>query len=83
MIYVFDAYNTEEPYCYFWPDRSGIAYMTVPEGYYMLQLLDLDMASGNLGGYIYTGYGWGSQPTQDSIISVSSGHITNLEGFYG
>ncbi|MBQ8934736.1 MAG: M4 family metallopeptidase [Lachnospiraceae bacterium] len=83
LIVLYDAYNTEEPYAYFWPDRSGTAYITVPEGYYMMQLMDLDLTTGNVGGYIYTGYGWGEQPTQDSIITVSSGHITNMEGFYG
>ncbi len=83
LLVLYDAYNTEEPYAYFWPDRSGTAFITVPEGYYMMQLMDLDLTTGNAAGYIYTGYGWGDQPTQDSIITVSSGHITNMEGFYG
>ena len=83
VIQVYDPY-TEELVAFFWPDRTGVAFMTMEEGYYVLQLVELDLMTGNMTGYIYNGSGgWGPEVTQDSLVYTAPGKITNLEDFYG
>ena len=83
LIQVYDA-ATQNYVTAFWPNRTLTARMTLPEGYYMLQLVVLDRSTGQTGAYIYdNAYGWAPQMGSNPVVYVTPGETTDLIDFQG
>ena len=81
-LLTYDA-ATGEMVSMFWPDRDGKVKLVTAEGYYYVQLMLLDLSSGNMAGYIHNSSGWASQASQDALISLSSGQTVKLQDITG
>ena len=79
-VAVFDA-ATQSYVTEFWPDNTGTLRMTMKEGYYYLQLMELDLYTGSKTDYIYTNNGWELQTTGDPTVYVTPGVKTELHNF--
>lgn len=79
-VAVFDA-ATQQYVTEFWPDNTGTLRMTMKEGYYYLQLMELDLYTGSKTDYIYTNNGWELQTTGDPTVYVTPGVKTELHNF--
>ena len=79
-VAVYDAV-TENYITEFWPDRTGTLRMTMAEGYYYLQMMELDLYTGNMARYLYTDNGWEAQVTGDPVVYVTPGETAKLYNF--
>ena len=83
LILVYDT-TTEQRVGMFWPNSTLTARMTLPEGYYYLELLVMNYYTGQMEDYVYdNASGWVTSWGANPAVYVTPGQTTDLQAFNG